>query len=201
MSEQYKYIITENGELYHYGVLGMKWGVRRYQNKDGTLTPAGKKRLGSWQEKEIDKIKNRQHTRKYVDDLKVNKLSLKLDKLNTLDKNDPRVSKKIEKARKKLATAEAVANAHARIAKAEINKVKNMKISDMNKEKTLVGAAHVGSVLASFGSYSVSAYTGIPVYMVYVPNTTNIKTNMRVSRDKQKQIYNKAYAEKGIGGR
>lgn len=33
-----------NNELYHHGVVGMKWGVRRYQNKDGTLTAAGKKK-------------------------------------------------------------------------------------------------------------------------------------------------------------
>lgn len=31
-------------ELYHHGVKGMKWGIRRYQNKDGSLTAAGKKR-------------------------------------------------------------------------------------------------------------------------------------------------------------
>ena len=30
-------------ELYHHGVLGQKWGIRRYQNKDGSLTPEGRK--------------------------------------------------------------------------------------------------------------------------------------------------------------
>lgn len=36
-----------NEELYHYGVKGMRWGVRRYQNPDGTLTAAGRKQYRS----------------------------------------------------------------------------------------------------------------------------------------------------------
>lgn len=34
----------DNKTLVHWGIKGMKWGVRRYQNSDGSLTPAGKKR-------------------------------------------------------------------------------------------------------------------------------------------------------------
>lgn len=45
------YILGPNGELYHWGTKGMKWGIRRYQNKDGSLTPAGKKRYAAENEK------------------------------------------------------------------------------------------------------------------------------------------------------
>ena len=40
----YYIIAPTNSDLQHHGILGMKWGVRRYQNEDGTLTAAGKRR-------------------------------------------------------------------------------------------------------------------------------------------------------------
>lgn len=43
----YALIAADGSELQHFGTLGMKWGVRNYQNEDGSLTPAGKERYGS----------------------------------------------------------------------------------------------------------------------------------------------------------
>ena len=74
-----KYIITSGGELRHWGVKGQKWGVRRYQNKDGSLTERGKKRrkdTSNWSEDAKEAARIKQKT--------VNEMSnAELQKLNT----------------------------------------------------------------------------------------------------------------------
>lgn len=52
--------IIKDGELYHHGVKGMKWGIRRYQNPDGSLTPAGKKRYDNMSDDRLRKTLSKQ---------------------------------------------------------------------------------------------------------------------------------------------
>lgn len=56
-------------ELYHHGIFGQKWGVRRYQNSDGSLTAQGKKRYGGNSYKEL----TREGKKKYKTDIAITK--------------------------------------------------------------------------------------------------------------------------------
>lgn len=61
-------------ELKHHGILGMKWGVRRYQNADGTHTEAGKRRYHD--------DYTRAHDRKPVSQMSDEELKQRVNRLN-----------------------------------------------------------------------------------------------------------------------
>lgn len=54
-------------ELYHHGIKGQKWGVRRYQNEDGSLTVAGRKRYGPSGEQYLSAKAHKQSAQKDYD--------------------------------------------------------------------------------------------------------------------------------------
>ena len=63
------YAVERSSYLSHHGILGQKWGVRRYQNDDGTLTAAGRERYKSDANKRFDAMLKAYKVNKYAKQL------------------------------------------------------------------------------------------------------------------------------------
>lgn len=93
--------IYVNGELMHHGVKGQKWGVRKYQNEDGSLTPAGEKRYAKI-DKKMGRVEAQRTTNRKVTDARNAMADQWLANKNYKvgSKREARLQKKAERAKK-----------------------------------------------------------------------------------------------------
>ena len=84
-------------ELYHHGILGQRWGVRRYQNADGSLTDAGKRRAQAKERRAVAKDrKQAAKNRSLLSDKELNERVQRLERekrLNDLTNQEVRSGK------------------------------------------------------------------------------------------------------------
>lgn len=151
--------------LEHHGIKGTKWGVRRYQNEDGTLTSAGKQKLKDYKFKESNKVRKAATRFKNAED----RYQARKKKQGVLvsEKHNARSKKIMDRYNK------------------ELKAISKMKYRDMQKEKVAVGKSYLKALGATYASVTVATVAGLPVYPIFWTNTAKVKQNLRIGPEKK----------------
>ena len=152
---EYCYIAPKDNELYHYGIKGMHWGIRRYQpyktvprksGKGGVYKPttkAGKAKL--WKTREAERQAGRYDRKEKVIQSYIDKKTKKLSEAKKNGASD----KKIDKLERKIDYGQTEKRINEKLKKAELNKIKKMSIDDVSDARLKKGAWYTGQVLKS----------------------------------------------------
>lgn len=116
-------------ELQHWGIKGMKWGIRRYQNKDGSLTPAGKKR---YSEEDASEDYTKAHSAKSVKSMSDKELRDRINRLQ-MEKQYSQLTKKEKTFGSKL-VQDVLVNAAKQTASSYVSKYMNKGIDTLIKK-------------------------------------------------------------------
>lgn len=131
------FVFKDENELTHWGVRGMRWGIRRYQNKDGSLTKAGQQRYKDelaavrTQEKTL---KNRKAVQTKMDKLAARKKAVEEDK-KKFDEEQKKAKEASKNPKKAAKEAEKAAKEAEKAAKKEAEKAAKKSIKEMGDEE------------------------------------------------------------------
>lgn len=174
MIPMYEYFDDLYGEsLEHHGIFGMKWGIRRFQNKDGSLTPAGKRQAEKRAAKEA---KNKAKTKEQ-----------EAKKKAKTKEQEAKAAAKAEEAEKKLRSD--IDKAIANVDMKQLSKLKSS-MSDEDLKRFAARAQSLGQVGENLGKYNKnlppSAYervlSGISGLKAGVDAATGLKQSLRAAK-------------------
>lgn len=145
-----------SNELMHYGVMGMRWGVRRYQNIDGTLTEAGKDHRAKYiatEKKRLDKM-YKSYEKKY------DKAAKKAEKKGDLETRDYYLNRKKDAEASRKKTNDYISN----MSWEQIKMDEARDFQDIKNAAKVVGIGALG--LAGAGTAAAVATGAVTVPMV-----------------------------------
>lgn len=202
------YIGRDEGNVYiaHHGIMGQKWGIRRYQNKDGTLTPEGLKRYQRFDSKSFKKEKSEQYEKEGRSKLmsKVNASTAK-NMAKGYDKIMHAYLKKQHAVEQKMSKAKAVGDqkAYAKLSKRWINyqsqiiradKLAKNIDSNLASYQSQIGAMTAGAAFGGpIGSLGMGA---IDAAMPGSYFRKTVKAGGRETTDQALKDYNKRFNKK-----
>ena len=162
----------ENTQLQHHGTKGMKWGVRRYQKSDGSLTAAGKKRYGIVQT--VKDYKTKRNRKKALEKARIAKAEKKAaaeKRAKDLEKGRIPIKQMTDaelKARKaRLDLEKSVRDLENEAGRTVVSKGRRFinKLVDSTIDKTAdnVGADLIAQVLKSYGAKGINTLAGAEI--------------------------------------
>lgn len=152
--------------LEHYGIKGMRWGIRRYQNPDGTLTELGKKQYEKERSEEIELVND------HYNNVRNREIKRSVKSLKQLQKaKETGNNEKANKAMNEFTRAAIRNQTYKRLAEKEIEKISNTPISELSAERrsretkalvtSLLTSAAVNAVMMPTVGYAM-VYTARP---------------------------------------